>query len=106
MKARVMRVMDLSKFVSFLEPCGYGIYLFIDLFFKSCFKTYISGETSDGAFFDEIPLYSGTSIQRRAKGLKKDVRYNEVSLYRGSLSYISLLLGRRMLFVIPRPSLY
>ena len=43
LKARVMRVMDLCKFVSFLEPCGYAIYLLIDLLFKSCFKTYISG---------------------------------------------------------------
>ena len=50
LKARVMRVMDLCKFVSFLEPCGYAIYLLIDMFFKSCFKTYISGELSSKKF--------------------------------------------------------
>ena len=39
----------------------------------------------------EVPLY---------------VCYNEVSLYRGSFSYIWLLLGWRISFVIPRTSLY
>ena len=32
--------------------------------------------------------------------------FAEVSLYRGSLPYILLLLGRRISFVIPRTSLY
>ena len=32
--------------------------------------------------------YSGTSIQKSAKGLANFVHYNEVSLYRGSFSYI------------------
>ena len=34
------------------------------------------------------------------------VRYNEVSLYGGSFPHISLLLGGRISFVIPRTSLY
>ena len=41
------------------------------------------------AIFD----YSGTSIERRAKGLAKFVHYNEVSSYRSSVSYILPLLG-------------
>ena len=32
----------------------------------------------------------------KAKGLLKYVRYNNVSLYRGSFQYILLLLGRRI----------
>ena len=43
--------------------------------------------------FLEIAVYSGTSIQRRPKGLAKFVRYNVVSLYRGHFSYILLLLA-------------
>ena len=37
-------------------------------------------------------MYSGTSSQRRTKGLTKFVHLNAVSLYQGSFSYISLLL--------------
>ena len=37
------------------------------------------------------PLYDGTSIYRRAKGLSKSVRYNEVSLYRVFSFSIQLL---------------
>ena len=51
-------------------------------------------------------LYSGTSISRSAKGLRKLVRYIEGSLYRGSFPYITLLLGWKMSFVKPRTSLY
>ena len=40
-------MMDLCKFVSFLEPYGCAIYLFI-CFSKPCFKTYIFEETTDG----------------------------------------------------------
>ena len=40
------------------------------------------------------PLYDGTSIYRRAKGLSKSVRYNEVSLYR-VFSLSILLLGQK-----------
>ena len=35
------------------------------------------------------------------KGLAKYIRYNEVSLYLGSFSYILLVLGRTMSFVTP-----
>ena len=47
------------------------------------------------------------SILRSAsvEGTGKFVPYNEVSLYRGSFSYILLLLGQRKSFVIPRTSL-
>ena len=38
--------------------------------------------------------------------LAKCVRYNEVSLHRGSFSYILLFLGQRKSSVIPRTSLY
>ena len=38
-------------------------------------------------------IINGTSIQRRANGLAKFARFNEVSLYRGSFSYTLLLLG-------------
>ena len=38
--------------------------------------------------------------------MAKYVRYNEVSLYRGSFPYILLLLGPGKSFVIPRTSLY
>ena len=48
-----------------------------------------------------IMSYSGTWILRRAKGLGKFVRANEVLLYWGSFPYILLLLGQRKLFVIP-----
>ena len=48
--------------------------------------------TSDGTFFDEIPLYSGTSIERSAKGQKKmfaiRFRYIEV-LYHIFLCYLA-----------------
>ena len=37
------------------------------------------------------PLYDGTSIYRRAKGLSKSFRYNEVSLYRVFSFSIQLL---------------
>ena len=37
---------------------------------------------------------------------QKFVRYNEVSLYRGSSCYILLLLGQRKSFVIPRTALF
>ena len=37
--------------------------------------------------YDDATIYSGTSIQRRAKGLAESVGYNEVSLHRGSFSY-------------------
>ena len=43
--------------------------------------------------------------KRRAKGLSKSVRYNEVLFYRGSFSYILLLLGQKISFVIQRTSL-
>ena len=46
-------------------------------------------------------LSSGASIEQRAEGLAKFVRYTEVSLYRGCT-----VLGRRISFVIPRTSLY
>ena len=39
------------------------------------------------------PLYGGTSIYRRAKGLSKSFRYNEVSLYR-VFSFSIQLLGQ------------
>ena len=51
-------------------------------------------------------LYTGTSIQRRTKGLVKYVCYNEVSLFRGSFPCIALLLGPVKSFVIPRTSVY
>ena len=38
--------------------------------------------------------------------MSKSVRYNEVSFYRGSFSYILLLLGQKISFVTPRTSLY
>ena len=38
-------------------------------------------------------IINGTSIERRANGLAKFARFNEVSLYRGSFSYKLLLLG-------------
>ena len=42
-----------------------------------------------------MDLFSGTSIKRWAKGLAKFVRSSdEVSLYQGSFSYISQLLGK------------
>ena len=47
--------------------------------------------------------YSRTSIQRWTKGLANCVRFNGVSLYRGSFSYIS---PRRKSFVLLRSSLY
>ena len=40
------------------------------------------------------------------QGLAKSIRDNEVSLYRGSFSYILLLLGQKISFVISRTSLY
>ena len=40
------------------------------------------------------------------KRLAKRVRYTEVSFFRGSFTYIFLLLGERNSFVIPRTSLY
>ena len=49
-----MSLMDLCKLVLFLAPCGYS---FILLVFKSCFKRYISGETTDGLLSSsELPL--------------------------------------------------
>ena len=51
-------------------------------------------------------FYSGTSIERRVKGLAIFVRYEEVSSYRGSFPYILPLLGYRKSFVLPRTSLY
>ena len=50
-------------------------------------------------------LCSRTSMQRRAKALATYLRYNEVSLYRRSFPYISLLLGKRLSFAIPKNSL-
>ena len=45
-------------------------------------------------------------IRRRAKRLTKSVRYNKVSLYRGSLPYILLLLGKKYRLLYGRPSLH
>ena len=50
-----------------------------------------------------------SSIYGGLKGLAKSVRYKEVSIHRGSFSYILLsllVLGSRKSFVIPRISLY
>ena len=44
--------------------------------------------------------------EQRAKGLAKFVRYTKASFYRGSLSYIWLLLGQRVSFSIPRLRYY
>jgi len=52
-----------------------------------------------------IKSYSGASIERSAKELVKYVRYNEVSLYRGSFPFFLLLLAQDISFVIPRTSL-
>ena len=51
-------------------------------------------------------IINGTSIQRRANGLAKFARFDEVSLYRGSFSYTLLLLGERNSFVITRTLLF
>ena len=45
------------------------------------------------------------NLDLRAKGLTKFVRYEEVSLYRGSFSYFTVI-GVKKSFVIPRTSLY
>ena len=50
--------------------------------------------------------YIGTSIKRRAKGLIKYVRCNEVSLYRAAFPNILLLPGLGISFVIPRSLFY
>ena len=39
-------------------------------------------------------MNSGTSIQRRLKGLAKSVRYKEVSLYGAPFSYVLLHCGK------------
>lgn len=46
------------------------------------------------------------SIYQSATGTTKCIRYKEVSLYRGSLSYILPLLGLGIPFVIPKTSIY
>ena len=53
---------------------------------------------------EQCQSYSETLIYWRAKGLANFVRYNEVSLYRGSYNCITR--GERKSFVIPRTSLY
>ena len=39
------------------------------------------------------------------QGLARSIRYNDVSLYRGSFPYILLLLGQKISFVIRRTTL-
>ena len=55
--------------------------------------------------FEQAKLVQWNLDITKGKGLPKYVRYNEVSLYRGSFLYILLLLGPGKSFVILRTSL-
>ena len=69
--------------------------------FSPSFK---SPTPSDGGYTGY--KYTGTSIKRRAKGLIKYVRCNEVSFYRAAFPNILLLPGLGISFVIPRSLFY
>ena len=91
-----------AEFLLLLQLCELA-WVFLE-FTKQCRKLHLQLESElKGKGYITV-RYSGTSIWESAKRLAKFVRYNKVSLYQGSFSYVLYvpLLEWRKFFIIPR----